>query len=49
MICKEVQMTPGAEEARTEEGRTEGIKVGGEKKGELICSTKQFHKRHTQV
>lgn len=23
MICKEVQMTPGAEEARTEEGRSE--------------------------
>lgn len=32
MICKEVQMTPRAEEARREEAREGGEKKGGTKK-----------------
>lgn len=34
MICKEVQMTPRAEEARREETREGGEKKGGKTKSE---------------
>lgn len=45
-------MTPGPEEATTEEGRSEETRVGGEKKGgkevkkwrKLPCSTMKFMK-----
>lgn len=43
MISEEVQMTPGAGEARAEEGRSEATRVAGGKVGKVgreVCTLK---------